>query len=109
MRGKGHCKVDFVEDDERDLGQFYDFSADADGDDEGDRPEAEAPLVSIIDDELRLPSGKILGHRSHARFFRQHHSDSPLSSSSASSARQQLFTEADAENEAETVSTELTD
>ena len=111
MRGKGHCKVDFVEDDERDLGQFYDFSVDADSGDEGNGSKAEVPLVSIIGDELRLPSGKILGHRSRSRVFRQHHSNYPLSSLSTSSARQQLFTdaEAEAENEAETVSTESMD
>ena len=95
MRRKGHCKVGSVKDDERDLGQFYDFSVDADGDDEGDGPEAKVPLVSVIEDEFRLPSGKILGHRSRARFFRQHHSDNPLSSSSASSARQKLSTESE--------------
>lgn len=106
MRGKGHCKVDF-EDDEHDLKQFYDFSGDVD--DEGDQPKTEVTLVPH-EDELRLPSGKILGHRSRARIFRRDLSDHP---SSSSSSRQQLLTEAEAEteaeNESETASMESTD
>lgn len=102
MRGKGHCKVDF-EDDEHELTQFYDFSADeADGE---DQPKTAVPLVPN-EDELRLPSGKVLGHRSRARRFRQHLSHHRLSSSSS---RQQLLTEAEAENEPGTVSMESTD
>ena len=94
MRGKGHCKVDF-EDDEHDLKQFYDFSGDLD--EEGDQPKTELTLVPN-EDELRLPSGKVLGHRSRARLFRQNLSDHP---SSSLSSRQQLLTEAQAEAEAE--------
>ena len=98
MRGKGHCKVDF-EDDEHDLKQFYDFSGGSD--DEEDQPKTEMALVPN-ENELRLPSGKVLGHRSRARFYRQDHSDHP---SSSSSSRQPLLTEAEAEveNESETV------
>ena len=100
MRGKGHCKVDF-EDDEHDLRQFYDFSGDLE--DEEDQPKTKLPLIPN-EDELRLPSGKVLGHRSRARVFRQNLSDH---SSSSSSSRQQLLTgaeaEAEAENESETV------
>lgn len=106
MRGKGHCKVDF-EDDEHDLKQFYDFSGHVD--DEGDQPKTEVALVPN-EYELRLPSGKVLGHRSRARLFRQDLSDHL---SSSSSSRQQLLTEAgaetEAENESETVSMESTD
>jgi pre-60S factor REI1 len=86
MRGKGHCKVDF-EDDEHQLKEFYDFSGDMDGDEEE---------VTVVpdEDELRLPSGKILGHRSRARYFRQkasRRSSSPLLS------QQQLLTEGESE------------
>ncbi len=106
MRGKGHCKVDF-EDDEHDLEQFYDFSGDVD--DAGDQQKTRVALVPK-EDELRLPSGKVLGHRSRARLFRRDLSDHP--SSSSSSSRQQPFTKAEAEteaeNESETVSMELT-
>ena len=94
MRGKGHCKVDF-EDDEHDLKQFYDFSGDVD--DEGEQPKTEVALVPN-GDELRLPSGKVPGHRSRTRLFRQDLSNHP---SSSSSSRQQLLTQADTETEAE--------
>ena len=93
MREKGHCNVDF-EDDEHDLKQFYDFSRDVD--DEGKQPKTKLTLVSD-EDELRLSSGKILGHRSRAR-LRQGLSDH---ASSSSSFRQQPRTE--------TVSMESTD
>lgn len=117
MRGKAHCKVDFEEDDEHDLKQFYDFSGgDVDDDDEeeeeeeGTQPETqvEVDLVPIDeDDELRLPSGKILGHRSRARFFRhQDFNDHPSSSSSSSRQRQRIPTEGEAQNlESELAST----
>lgn len=87
MRGKGHCNVDF-EDDEHDLKQFYDFPGDVE-DEEGNQPKTKLTLLPNEDDELRLPSGKILGHRSRAR-PRQDLSDHP---SSPSSPRQQPHTE----------------
>ena len=95
MRGKGHCKVDF-EDDEHQLKQFYDFSGDVDndGEDHGEDPGEGATLVPD-EDELRLPSGKILGHRSRARYFRQN--PSQRASSSTPSSQQQLLDEAEAE------------
>ncbi len=106
MRGKGHCKVDF-EDDEHDLKQFYDFSGDED--DDGDLPKTEVTLLPN-EDELRLPSGKVLGHRSRARIFRQYLSDH---SSSPPSSRQHFIlgagAETEVENESETVSMESTD
>ena len=106
MRGKGHCKIDF-EDDKHDLKEFYDFSGDMD--DEEDQPKTEMAPVSN-GDELHLPSGKVLGHRSRARFFRQDLSNHP---SSSSSSRQPLLTETEAEteaeNESETVSMGSTD
>lgn len=70
MRGKGHCRLNF-EDDEDELMGFYDFSM---GEEEGEEVEGEATLVAD-EDGLRLPSGKTLGHRSHARQFRQRHPD----------------------------------
>ena len=100
MRGKGHCKVD-LEDDEHDLKEFYDFSGVMEG--VGDRPMTEVNLV-LNEDELHLPSGKILGHRSRARPFRHDLSNHP---SSSLPSRQQLL--AEAENESETVSMESTD
>jgi pre-60S factor REI1 len=94
MRGKGHCKVDF-EDDEHQLKQFYDFSGDVDDDGEDDGEElAEGVTLVPDEDELRLPSGKILGHRSRARYFRQNLSQR---ASSTPSSQQQLLTEAEFE------------
>lgn len=74
MRGKSHCRVDF-EDEKHQLWQFYDFSGEA-GSDGGNKEEDEeeeeaeekgAEKITLIPDEneLRLPSGKILGHRAH--------------------------------------------
>lgn len=106
MRGKGHCKVDF-EGDEDDLKQFFDFTGDVD--DEGDQPMTEVTLIPN-EDKLHLPSGKVLGHRSRTRLFRQDLSDHP---SSSSLSRRQLLTdveaETEAENESETVSMQSTD
>lgn len=59
MRGKGHCKIDF-EDDDHEFEQFYDFSGEADEDLELE----EKPVLVPDEDELHLPSGKTLGHRS---------------------------------------------
>jgi pre-60S factor REI1 len=98
MRGKGHCKLDF-EDDEHELKQFYDFSGDVD--DDGEELEEEVTLVPD-EDELRLPSGKTLGHRSRARYFRRNISER---SSSAPSSQQQPL----AETESETVPKEWKD
>jgi pre-60S factor REI1 len=95
MRGKGHCKVDF-EDDEHQLKQFYDFCEDVDDDGEDDGEElAEGVTLVPDEDELRLPSGKILGHRSRARYFRQNLSQR---ASSTPSSQQQLLTEAEFES-----------
>jgi pre-60S factor REI1 len=104
MRGKGHCKVDF-DDDEHQLKQFYDFSG-ADGDVDGDEEEETEDEVTLVpdEDELRLPSGRILGHRSRARYFRQHHTEH---ASFVSGSQQQLLTEGASETgeESETVPT----
>lgn len=94
MRSTGHCKVDF-EDDEHELKQFYDFSGDADDIEES---KEEALVLVPDDDELRLPSGKILGHRSQTRQFRQHHPDRSVS---ASSSKQQLLTKAGPDDQPE--------
>lgn len=74
MRGKGHCKLNFEEDEE--LRYFYEDANK--GADEGE----EIPLP-IEEDELHLPSGKILTRRSHAR------TPHPKHPSSASSSRPQ--------------------
>lgn len=101
MRAKGHCKVDF-ENDEHQLWQFYDFS-----EDEGTDQEDQITLVPF-EDELRLPSGKTLGHRSRARHFCQHRSSR---SKESSSSEQRLLTEdgSEAEPEADGIPTTTSD
>ncbi|KAH8672627.1 C2H2 type zinc-finger-domain-containing protein [Tricladium varicosporioides] len=94
MRGKGHCKVD-LERDENELEQFYDFSGEpvSDEEDEGEEQDGKQKILIADDDELRLPSGKTLGHRSRTRVFRKNHiprapsatsSQQPIESSSTS-------------------------
>jgi pre-60S factor REI1 len=72
MRGKGHCKIDF-ENDEHDLIQFYDIDDEVDED--GNRSRGKFLPVPDEDDELRLPSGKTLGHRSHTQTSRRRRTD----------------------------------
>lgn len=81
MIDKGHCKVAFDEE----LDQFYDFEGGfEDGVEEEmireDEEDVEADTTSSLrehdfhpdsDHELRLPSGRILGHRSLSRYYRQ--------------------------------------
>lgn len=106
MRGKSHCKLDF-EDAEHDFKEFYDFSGHVD--DEGDQPTMTKVTLLPDADELRLPSGKVLGHRSRARLFRRRVLSDHPSSSSSSSRQMQLLTEAEAGKESEPVSMESTD
>lgn len=68
MRGKGHCRLNF-ENEQHQLHQFYDSDYEEDEEDEKTNE-----AVELEGDELRLPSGRVLGHRSKARYFRQHHS-----------------------------------
>jgi pre-60S factor REI1 len=71
MRGKGHCRLDFGSDVHK-LVEFYDFD---DATDKG-RVELGHELVLVPDeDELRLPSGRLLTHRSRAHGLRQRHSE----------------------------------
>ena len=104
MRSKGHCKVDF--EDGEDFGGFWDFG-DGKSEEEGDEigvgkgkgrgkaeGEREQGIKVIEGEEMRLPSGKTLGHRSRARFFRQNHiSHAP---SIASTSQQGLLASASA-------------
>ncbi|MCJ1225152.1 hypothetical protein MMC12_001801 [Toensbergia leucococca] len=80
MKDKGHCMINF--DDDTELELFYDFSiSESNTEDEGganpthenDENDDERPTDPITSSEyeLHLPSGKTLGHRSHARYYRQ--------------------------------------
>ncbi len=81
MIDKGHCKIAFDEE----LDQFYDYEGQSDdgaeeemiGEDEADveadkaSPSREHDFYPDSDHELHLPSGRILGHRSLSRYYRQ--------------------------------------
>ena len=81
MIDKGHCRMAFDEE----LDQFYDFEGDPeDGAEGGMMGEDEDPVEADStsppqmhdfhpdsDHELRLPSGRVLGHRSLSRYYRQ--------------------------------------
>lgn len=81
MIDKGHCKITFDEE----LDQFYDFEGEfedgpveeviREGEKhvEADRvsPPREHAVHPDSDHELRLPSGRVLGHRSLSRYYRQ--------------------------------------
>ncbi|MAD83243.1 MAG: hypothetical protein CL912_09770 [Deltaproteobacteria bacterium] len=71
MRGKGHCRLN-LEEDPLELGDFWEVSEDesesgnmGEGNDgKGDEKEG---IPVLVEGELRLPSGKILGRRSKNR------------------------------------------
>jgi len=91
MREGGHCKLD-LEDSEDELWEFYDMES------EGSEEDEVVPIEGAvkIDESLRLPSGKILGHRSQARSSRH------LSKRQRSNSPQQgLLADAGADFEAE--------
>lgn len=83
MRAKGHCRID-CESEEHQLWDFYDRGT------YGQALEEDTNLIPVHD-ELRLPSGKVLGHRSAARISRQHHV--PLHRSVSSLVSDRLSTE----------------
>lgn len=74
MISKGHCNL--KPDPGSEYEDFYEVSSDIEDEDvdvgakegKGKSPEALVPG----DNELHLPSGRILGHRSQARYYRQH-------------------------------------
>ncbi|KAF6795459.1 Cytoplasmic 60S subunit biogenesis factor [Colletotrichum sojae] len=77
MTGKGHCRFDVLEGDSE-FAEFYDFSKSEDDDESGsegeedDEEEQAAPkspsrtpvAVTVDEDSLRLPSGKIISRQS---------------------------------------------
>jgi pre-60S factor REI1 len=69
MRGKGHCKLD-LEHEESELWEFYDSNSEGEEVEEA-ADEAREKIVQL-EDSLRLPSGKILGHRSQPRSSQRH-------------------------------------
>lgn len=63
MMGKGHCKIDILKEDSefRDFYDFHSTSDDSDGETVKIVPEGSNGV--IIEESLRLPSGKLLSHR----------------------------------------------
>ena len=97
MIDKGHCKIAFDEE----LDQFYDFEGSSDdgageeiigeNNDHAEAVQASPPHEHDFhpdsDHELRLPSGRTLGHRSLSRYYRQNlHSYSTPAERAASRA-----------------------
>lgn len=69
MIDKSHCKVNIKD---TEFADFYEFPESNEEDDsKGNRTQIEAQLVQDAE-ELKLPSGKTLGHRSRAYLYRQH-------------------------------------
>lgn len=105
MIDKGHCKIVFDEE----LDQFYDFGAGSeDGAEQGtigeDEEHVQADQTSPpqehdfhldSDHELHLPSGRVLGHRSLSRYYRQNLHSYPTP---AERAERRAITAAEAAN-----------
>ncbi|KUJ24340.1 uncharacterized protein LY89DRAFT_573032 [Mollisia scopiformis] len=72
MISKGHCNL--KPDPGSEYEDFYEVASDIEDEDlEAGAKEGKSPEFLVPDDnELRLPSGRILGHRSQARYYRQH-------------------------------------
>ncbi|CAF9907098.1 MAG: hypothetical protein ALECFALPRED_003064 [Alectoria fallacina] len=105
MIDKGHCKIAFDEE----LDQFYDFEGGSEdgaeeemiGEDEEHVEADKTPSTSEhdfhpdSDHELRLPSGRVLGHRSLSRYYRQNLHSYPTP---AERAERRAITAAEAAN-----------
>lgn len=105
MIDKGHCNIAFDEE----LDQFYDFEGGSeDGDEQGmigedeelvdsdkTSPPREHDCHPDSDQELRLPSGRTLGHRSLSRYYRQNLHSYPTPAERAAS---RAITAAEADN-----------
>jgi pre-60S factor REI1 len=79
MKSKGHCRID-LEDECEEWVEFWDYPL------EEDREDEDEDVAERVENEteLHLESGKTLGHRSRARYFRQNASRTPLSPASPS-------------------------
>ncbi|EGD94060.1 C2H2 finger domain-containing protein [Trichophyton tonsurans CBS 112818] len=81
MRDKGHCMIAFeTEDEQIEIGQFYDFTSTYSDDEEMEGEERDGfhshahshgHAAFVHDGELHLPTGRTAGHRSNAKYFRQ--------------------------------------
>lgn len=73
MIGKGHCKIDILSEDSefRDFYNFHPASEDSDG--EASTSVPECSNVTVVEKSLRLPSGKVLSHRTEGRLRLSQH------------------------------------
>ena len=109
MIDKGHCKIAFDEE----LDQFYDFEGESDeGATEEETVGEDEEMVETgktlsppehdyhpdSDHELRLPSGRILGHRSLSRYYRQNLHSYPTAAERAATLAITAAEAADGEN-----------
>ncbi|CZR55303.1 uncharacterized protein PAC_05190 [Phialocephala subalpina] len=70
MMSKGHCKLNPEPGSEYE--DFYEVASDIEDEDLDADAKEDKPKILVSDDnELHLPSGRTLGHRSQARYFRQ--------------------------------------
>lgn len=87
MKSKGHCRID-LDDEYEEWDAFWDYPSSEDGEEEDQEAESseDEGVTKRVDgdNELHLPTGKTLGHRSHARQFRQNPNRTPLSPPSPS-------------------------
>lgn len=65
MTGKNHCRID-LDREGSEYRDFYEWPA-ADGEDDEDGAALPGQKPVFMDDAVRLPSGKILSHRNHAK------------------------------------------
>lgn len=67
MIGKGHCKIDILSEDSE-FKDFYDFDSSS-GNSDGNTVKSvpESSNVTVVEKTMRLPSGKVLSHRTKGR------------------------------------------
>jgi len=75
MIGKGHCKIDILSEDSE-FRDFYDFdscSEDSESDGEQVKSVRESAKAIIVDNSMRLTSGKVLSHRKEGKLRLHRH------------------------------------
>ncbi|POR36577.1 Uncharacterized protein TPAR_03253 [Tolypocladium paradoxum] len=90
MTGKGHCKID-ISNEDSEFRDFYDFnsaSEDSDGEREDAKPGRSNATFVDMDKSMRLPSGKVLSHRTQGRPRLPRHGIPRTEAAGASSIRQ---------------------
>lgn len=89
MKGKGHCKIDISSKDSE-FRDFYDFDSTSKDSDGGNiEPLSECSNVTFVDVDrsMRLPSGKVLSHRTQSKPRHPRHGIAYTETPNASSRR----------------------